>query len=45
MHHHFKMTAVERRKLDEDRKKHLESLGYTVTVVWESNLLEFINTL
>ena len=45
MHYHFKMTAVERRKLDEDRKKHLESLGYTVTVVWESDLLEFINTL
>ena len=45
MHQHFKMTAVERRKLDEDRKKHLESLGYTVTVVWESHLLEFIKTL
>ena len=45
MHHHFKMTAIERRKLDENRKKHLESLGYTVTVVWESDLSEFIKTL
>jgi very-short-patch-repair endonuclease len=45
MHHHFKMTAIERRKLDENRKKHLESLGYTVTVVWESDLFEFIKTL
>jgi very-short-patch-repair endonuclease len=45
MHHHFKITSVERRKIDEDRKKHLESLGYTVTVVWESDLPEFIKTL
>jgi very-short-patch-repair endonuclease len=42
MHYHFKMTAVERRKIDEDRKTHLESLGYLVTVVWESDLDEFI---
>lgn len=45
MHHHFKMTAVERRKLDEDRVGHLKSLGYNVTIVWESDLTEFIKTL
>ena len=45
MHHHFNMTAVERRKLDEARVKYLESLGYNVTIVWESNLQEFIKTL
>jgi G:T-mismatch repair DNA endonuclease (very short patch repair protein) len=45
MHHHFKMTAIERRKLDEDRIEHLKSLGYTVTIVWESDLAEFMETL
>ena len=45
MHHHFKITAAERRKLDEDRKQYLESLGYTVTVVWESDLSKFMETL
>jgi G:T-mismatch repair DNA endonuclease (very short patch repair protein) len=39
------MTAGERRKLDEARVKYLESLGYDVTIVWESNLQEFIKTL
>jgi G:T-mismatch repair DNA endonuclease (very short patch repair protein) len=45
MHHHFKMTAIERRKLDENRKTHLESLGYRVTIVWESDLAAFMETL
>ena len=45
MHHHFKMTAVERRKVDEGRVKHLESLGYNVTIIWESDLTAFIETL
>lgn len=45
MHPYFKMTAMERRKLDEQRQAYLESLGYTVTVVWESDLEEFIKTL
>lgn len=45
VHHHFDITAVERRKLDEARVKYLESLGYNVTIVWESNLQEFIKTL
>jgi G:T-mismatch repair DNA endonuclease (very short patch repair protein) len=39
------MTAIERRQLDENRKKHLESLGYNVTIVWESDLTAFIETL
>jgi very-short-patch-repair endonuclease len=42
IHPYFKMTAKERRKLDEDRKRYLESLGYAVTVVWESDLDSFI---
>ena len=45
MHPFFKMTAKERRKLDEQRKSYLESLGYSVTVVWESDLNTFIETL
>jgi very-short-patch-repair endonuclease len=45
MHPFFKMTAKERRKLDEQRKSYLESLGYTVTVVWESDLKDFMETL
>jgi G:T-mismatch repair DNA endonuclease (very short patch repair protein) len=44
-HHYFNMPAVDRRKLDEDRVKHLESLGYSVTIVWESNLTKFIKDL
>jgi G:T-mismatch repair DNA endonuclease (very short patch repair protein) len=43
MHPYFKMTAKERRKLDEQRQFHLESLGYSVTVVWESDLNKFID--
>ncbi len=45
MHPYFKMTAKERRKLDDQRKQYLESLGYSVTVVWESDLEEFIGKL
>jgi len=41
-HHYFKMSAVERRKIDEARVQHLESMGYTVTIVWESNIDAFI---
>ena len=45
IHPYYKMTAKERRTLDEKRKQYLESLGNTVTVVWESDLTEFIGTL
>lgn len=45
VHPYFKMTAKERRNLDQQRKEYLESLGYSVTVVWESDLEEFIETL
>lgn len=45
VHPYFKMTAKERRNLDQRRKEYLESLGYSVTVVWESDLEEFIGTL
>jgi G:T-mismatch repair DNA endonuclease (very short patch repair protein) len=31
--------------MDEQRKQVLESMGYQVTVVWESDLDEFIKTL
>ena len=41
----LKMTAAEKWKLDEQRTRYLESLGYTVTVVWESDLKEFIRQL
>jgi very-short-patch-repair endonuclease len=44
-HHYFNMPAIDRRKLDEDRVKYLESLGYSVTIVWESNIGEFIKDL
>lgn len=39
----LKMTASEKWKLDEKRKQYFESLGYTVTVIWESDLDAFIN--
>lgn len=45
VHPYFKMTAKERRNLDQQRKQYLELLGYSVTVVWESDLEEFIETL
>lgn len=45
VHPYFKMTAKERRNLDQQRKEYLESLGYTVTVVWESDLNTFIEKL
>jgi len=45
VHPYFKMTAKERRNLDHQRKQYLESLGYTLTIVWESDLEEFIGTL
>ena len=44
-HSQLNMTAAEKWKLDTQRKQYLESLGYTVTVVWESNLEEFIGSL
>lgn len=44
-HPYFKMTAKERRRIDEDRIQHLESLGYSVTVVWESDMGKFMETL
>ena len=45
MHHYFKITAKERRKLDEERVVFLQSLGYEVTIVWESELKNFIKNL
>lgn len=39
------ITAKEKWNKDEQRKHYLESLGYTVTVVWESDLNNFIKTL
>jgi very-short-patch-repair endonuclease len=42
IHPYYKMTAQQKRKLDEERKQYLESLGYSVTVVWESDLDEWI---
>ena len=32
------MTAFEKWKYDEERKKYLENLGYSVTILWESDL-------
>lgn len=43
MHPYFKMTAVARRKLDDERVRYLTSLGYSVTIVWESDLDRFIS--
>jgi very-short-patch-repair endonuclease len=45
IHPYFKVTAKERQRMDEQRKQVLESIGYQVTVVWESDLDEFIKTL
>jgi very-short-patch-repair endonuclease len=39
------ITAKEKWNKDTDRKMYLESQGYKVTIVWESDLLEFIKTL
>lgn len=44
-HSQLKKTAKEKWKEDQERKQVLESMGYRVTVVWESNLDEFIKTL
>jgi G:T-mismatch repair DNA endonuclease (very short patch repair protein)/predicted nucleic acid-binding Zn ribbon protein len=41
-HPQLKKTAREKWQLDSDRQTYLESLGYNVTVVWESKLEEFI---
>lgn len=41
-HPQLKITAQEKWRLDEIRKKYLESLGYTVTVVWEKDIKNFI---
>lgn len=35
------MTASEKWKYDEERKKYLENLGYNVTIVWESDLKNY----
>jgi G:T-mismatch repair DNA endonuclease (very short patch repair protein) len=45
VHTILKMTAKQKREADEHRKQILESMGYSVTVVWESELDEFIKTL
>jgi very-short-patch-repair endonuclease len=44
VHPYYKMTAEQKRKLDEGRVQYLESLGYSVTIVWESDLEEFIRS-
>ena len=44
MHPYYKITAEQKRKLDADRVKYLESLGYSVTIVWESNIDDFIRS-
>ena len=41
-HPGLKMTAIEKWRLDEERSNYLISLGYTVTVIWESDLNNFI---
>lgn len=41
-HPQLKKTAQEKWKLDRDRQTDLESMGYSITVVWESKLKEFI---
>jgi G:T-mismatch repair DNA endonuclease (very short patch repair protein) len=44
-HTQLKKTAAEKWQEDKQRNMHLESLGYSVTVVWESDLEDFIRTL
>jgi len=44
-HSQLKMTAKEKWQKDLVRKTELESLGYTVTIVWEGELKEFIKGL
>lgn len=44
-HPQLKKTAREKWQLDSERQEYLESLGYNITVVWESELQEFIKTL
>lgn len=44
-HPHLKITALEKWRIDKERVDYLTSLGYTVTIVWEDNLKEFIKTL
>jgi hypothetical protein len=44
-HPGLKMLASEKWQLDEQRKQYLESLGYFITVVWESDLDKFMETL
>jgi G:T-mismatch repair DNA endonuclease (very short patch repair protein) len=41
-HLQLKQTAAEKWAADNQRKSYLESLGYIVTVVWESDLDKFI---
>ena len=44
-HSQLKSTAKEKWHKDEQRKQYLESLGYSVTVVWESDIDEFIESI
>lgn len=41
-HPQLKKTAKEKWRLDSKRQEYLESLGYNITIVWESELREFI---
>jgi G:T-mismatch repair DNA endonuclease (very short patch repair protein) len=42
-HPQLKKIAKEKWKLDAERQKYLESLGYDVTIVWESKLNDYRN--
>jgi G:T-mismatch repair DNA endonuclease (very short patch repair protein) len=44
-HTQLKKTAKEKWNLDAKRQRYLESMGYIVTVVWESDLKDFMETL
>jgi len=43
MHPHLKMTASMKHSIDKDRVSYLEEKGYSVTVIWESDLDNFIS--
>lgn len=44
-HTHIKMTALEKWNYDSKRTLYLESKGFSVTIVWESDIKEFIKGL
>jgi G:T-mismatch repair DNA endonuclease (very short patch repair protein) len=42
-HPQLKMTAKQKREQDRDRIEYLTQMGYQVTIVWECDLLDFMN--